>query len=249
MTKHSGTSLGVALAALALAGCQLACTKQLVGNQSAVVVLLDYSKTFAPYDELDASALKQVAESITKAMEQGWLRQPMKVQWAAFGDQGLLPILPCGPPVVFAQKLTKTAAISPDVRASTNIDDFKAWLDGCVKAVRAQSSATQEDTDLSGALAFAANATRDAAKTRLIVAYTDLLEDLPDGRESTPYNLSGSHVLVVWRPGADDRKQPAEVQKRVTKSAKAFTAMGAIRVCDTPSQSITSGDVLSCLTK
>src|SRR5687768_17504878 len=105
-----------------------ACIDRPVSNGSAVIVMLDYSKTFAPYDETDVSALNQVAESITTAIQAGWLLQPVKVQWAAFGDQGLLPLSPCGPPKVFAQRLTSSSQDSPEAKASRNIDDFTKWL-------------------------------------------------------------------------------------------------------------------------
>src|SRR5947208_17145649 len=81
--------------------CVSGCIGPVVVNESAVAVMLDFSQTFAPYDAEDEHAIREIGKAIIEGVQNGWLQQPVKVQWAAFGDQGLLPISPCGPPVVF----------------------------------------------------------------------------------------------------------------------------------------------------
>src|SRR4051812_28575504 len=228
------------------AACESSCMSRLVGNESAVAVMMDFSATFAPYDEQDEQAIHQIGRTIFEGTRSGYLQQPVKVQWAAFGDQGLLPTGPCGPPVVFTQRLTPTK--KKDIQEKTRGEEFSNWLGECPAAVKALSHSTQRYTDVSGALAFAASATREARSRRLVILYSDLLEDLPRDRSRSTFKLDGDDLLIVWRPGLDDRKQPAEVQKRVAAAAALYKYLGASRVCDTTAQTITTGDVLSCLT-
>jgi hypothetical protein len=228
------------------AGCASSCISRVVGNESAVAVMMDFSATFAPYDAQDEQAIHEIGRTIFEAARSGYLQQPVKVQWAAFGDQGLLPLAPCGPPVVFSQRLTPQK--QKDIQEKTRSDDFAKWLGECAPVIKALSHSPQQYTDVSGALAFAASATREARSKRLLILYSDLLEDLPRDRSRSTFDLSGDDVLIVWRPGLDDRKQPSEVQKRVAAASALYKERGATRVCETAAQTITSGDVLSCLT-
>ena len=234
---------------LAFSACASACPKEIVGNESASVILLDFSRTFAPYGEADAAALREMGAVLSAALAAGLLEQPAKVLWAAFGDQGMSPILPCGPPIVFRQQLTKPRTSSADVLASTKVEDFKTATQECVKAVMVQSVAAQQFTDVSGALAFATSATKSAKQRRLIQIYSDLKEDLPADRERVDYDLSGNDIVLIWKPGSDDLKQPAEVQRRIHTAEETFRERGAARVCSMSAQSITSGDILSCLSR
>jgi hypothetical protein len=233
-------------------GIQVGCTSCMnatVGNESAVTVMFDFSKTFAPYDLQDETAISQVGEMIVDAIKSGWLTPPVKVQWAAFGDQGLSPSAPCGPPLVLRPTLTPTQSTGLDSKVLHNVKQFEIAIGQCAKAVRALSHSAEAYTDVSGAMAFAAKAVAEAKTKRVVVIYSDLLEDLPSGRQPSTYDLAGDDVIVVWRPGLDDRRQPVEVQKRVEAASKAYRERGAARVCDFPVQSITDGDVMACLTK
>jgi hypothetical protein len=211
--------------------------------------MLDFSKTFAPYDAQDEAAISEVGKAIVAGVRSGWLVPPVKLEWAAFGDQGLSPSAPCGPPLVFTPRLTAPQVDSPEAKVSRDIDQFGTSIGECAKAVVALSHSAQTYTDVSGAIAFAGKAVADARTKRLVVIYSDLLEDLPQNRQRSTYDLRGDFVLVIWRPGLDDRKQPAEVQKRVAAALQHYRQLGAVRVCDSPVQSITAGDVMGCLTK
>lgn len=238
-----------ALSCLYFVGCaeQRGCV--VLGNQGAVVVLLDYSKTFAPYDQIDRSAIDQIAELIGQSIRVGRVKQPTKVLWAAFGDDGLTPERPCGPAVVFAQKLTTARNSSPDLLVQSKMPDFDNWLRSCPAAVQALSNKASQFTDVSGALAFADDAVEDATQDRLVVIYSDMREDLPEGRKLSKFDLHNSRVAIVWRPGKDDREQPADVRSRIDDWSKTLRAHGASTVCNAQARSVTPNDLLSCLTR
>src|SRR3977135_521638 len=106
--------LALVLVAFALPS---ACIQPLVGNASAVTILLDYSRSFAPYSRADIAALNETAKAVTGMVRGGSLQQPLKLLWVAFGDNGLQPLEPCGPARIFQQRLTGDAGTtgkSPD---------------------------------------------------------------------------------------------------------------------------------------
>jgi hypothetical protein len=240
---------------LLAAGCGGAWPKPLVGNGSAVVVLLDYSKSFAPYTASDTAALTEVSRAIVQMTRSAALAQPVKVLWTAFGDNGLRPLEPCGPPRIFSQRLTGSPSPARDGdplapgEPITRIDGLESWLAVCVSAIRATSQSTQRFTDISGALMFGAEAVEDIREARLIVLFTDLLEDQPPNRKPPTVRLDGSRVLLVWRPGLDDERQPTDVTRRVDEWRTKLTAAGASRVCTKAAQGLTEGEVSTCLWK
>jgi hypothetical protein len=216
--------------------------------------LLDYSKSFAPYSVEDFAALEEVRKSIVQMVRAGSLPQPAKILWAAFGDNGLRPLEPCGPPRVFSQSLTartidRVAGKAPAAERLTRIGDLESWLSECVTVVRATSYSTQQFTDISGAFAFAADAVEDVSDARIVIVFTDLLEDLPPNRQRPTLNLAKAKILLVWRPGLDDQKQPAAASRRVEEWRKKLEAAGASRVCAKAAQGLTEGEITSCLWK
>jgi hypothetical protein len=238
-----------------LAGLTAGCAKPLIGNSSAVIILLDYSKSFAPYANGDMAALNEVKKSITQAVRDEQLSQPVKILWAAFGDDGLQPLEPCGPARVFSQTLTggqqdgKTLAKLESAERLTTIKSLESWLDACATAVRSTSQSTQQYTDISGALMFASDAVEDIRDNRIIVLFTDLLEDLPPSRQQTAWKIRKAKVLLVWRPGMDDQKEPSAVPQRVDAWRMKLEAAGANRVCSKTAEGLTEGEISSCLWK
>jgi hypothetical protein len=230
--------------------CISGCAKPLIGNSSAVIVLLDYSKSFAPFDNSDIAALGEINKSIVQMVRVGSLAQPVKILWAGFGDNGLKPLEPCGPARVFGQTLTGHANDQNSAKVGerlTNIADLQTWLSVCLSAVRATSQSTQQFTDISGALMFASDAAEDIREDHVIIVFTDLLEDLPPNRQIPPLKLNKAKVLLVWRPGLDDQQQPAAVSKRVEDWRKKLESAGASRTCTKASQGISEGEISSCL--
>lgn len=240
--------LGICAFALSCAACAEGCPKVQAGNATSIVVLLDFSETFAPYGATDTPAIHALASAIMELVRNGQLEQPAKIVWAAFGNNGLQPILPCGPPRVFQQNLR--AALEPEDKAAEKIqtvEALQAWLDVCVQAVMDVSKSAQRFTDISGALAFASNAIEGTRSNKLVFLYSDLREDLPDGRQAQVFDLHAASVVVAWRPGRDDEKQPEVVPARLNAWREQFKVSNVGRICAKPAQSLTVGDITGCL--
>jgi hypothetical protein len=228
-----------------------ACLRPLVGNASAVTILLDYSKSFAPYSHSDIAALNETTKAVVRMVRGGSLQQPLKILWAAFGDNGLQPVEPCGPARVFQQRLTggsEPSVKSPDpAEPLISVDKLEAWFSVCSEAVQSTSQAAQQFTDISGAMAFAADTIEDVRGDRVIVLFSDLREDLPPNRQLPPFRLNSVKVLLIWRPGLDDRKQPTATPERVEEWRTRIESAGASRVCAKAAQGLTEGEISSCL--
>jgi hypothetical protein len=241
------------LASIVAPACSAGCPKPVIGNASAVVLLLDYSKSFAPYTASDTAALNEAGKSMVQMLRTGSLPQPLKILWAAFGDNGLQPIEPCGPPRVFSQRLTGGSSAPGGGKKSSerlsSIGELESWLGVCSTAVRATSQTTSQFTDITGALTFGADAVSDVSDERVIVLFTDLLDDLPRNRQRAPLKLPSSRVLLIWRPGLDDQKQPERLSARIDEWRTKLEEAGASRVCAKAARGLTEGEISSCLWK
>jgi hypothetical protein len=242
-----------ALMLVAVAACADACVKPMLGNASGVVFLLDYSKSFAPYSAGDLAGLEKTTNAMIQLVTQGALRQPAKFLWAAFGDDGLQPLLPCGPARIFKQKLTVGVAVedgSADIAVGARLEtiqDLETWFDVCLSAVRATSQKPQQYTDVTGALKFGSDALDDISEQRVLIVFSDFLEDRVPQSQSTPLKLGASRVLLLWRPGLDDQKQSARTSRRVEQWQEVVTGAGASRVCTKIAHGLSEGEIASCL--
>lgn len=234
-------------------GCAKACPPPPTGNASGILVLLDYSKTFAPYDRAtDAVALQELGRSIS-TMASEFVDKPVKILWTAFGDDGLAPFLPCGPARVFDPVLIGGGAASKDAKDAEveihNAADLETWLRVCQSSVVATSKNAQQFTDLSGAIAMAERQLSGTKGQKLVFVLSDFREDLPAGRQPPRLEVMGSRYVLVWRHGLDDANQPSMILEHVNDWRARLEKAGASRVCDAPSEGLTSGDITSCLTK
>jgi hypothetical protein len=223
------------------AGCDI-----LRGNASGVVVLMDYSATFAPYRAEDEALLREIGSGVASMIVDRSLPQPVKIVWAAFGSVGLQPLQPCGPPRTFRQTFTRRLDTRDEINSR---ESLTRWFAACHASVMATSHKTEQYTDVSGALAFAADAVQDVLQERVIVLFSDLREDLPAGQSVAEVNLRGSRVLLIWRPGLDDRDDPNVVSRRAQEWRARLLKTGATIVCARASQAITAADMTRCLAK
>jgi hypothetical protein len=230
------------LLSISLAACRL-----LGGHASGVVVLLDYSATFAPYGAGDEVVITQIQKAVTEMMAGRSLPQPVKIVWAAFGNVGMTPLQPCGPPRIFRQGITGAGK-----QRKGEIGDLKlleAWFASCTTAIMSTSRRTEPFTDISGALSFAASSVEDVREKRLIVLFSDLREDVPQGRTPADLSLGGSQVLLAWRPGLDDAKDPNVVARRAQEWRARLEKAGAVAVCARPGAALTGADIAQCLSR
>ena len=244
LTAGRALSRWVIALAMLTSSCAAGCA-MLQGNASGVVILLDYSATFAPYGAADAALLREIQGAITAMVSERALPQPTKIVWAAFGNVGLSPQSPCGPPRIFRQSITGRRGDSDN--QINDLKELKASFETCAKAIVATSTNTHQFTDVTGALSFAGSAVEDARQVKLIVVFSDLREDLPAGRSATELGLQGSRVLLVWRPGKDDADNPNAVANRAQEWRVRILKAGANVVCARPSAGLTAPDIARCL--
>jgi hypothetical protein len=242
LLRQSAWASAVLLVGMVAASCGL-----LGGHASGVVVLLDYSATFAPYGAADEALLSQIQKAIGTMVSDRSLNQPVKIVWAAFGNVGLSPQQPCGPPRIFRQRLTGAGTNNKD--EISDIKQLDAWFAACTTAIVTTSRQTQPFTDVSGALSFAASAVEDVRETKLIVLFSDLREDLPEGRSAPELKLRGSRVLLAWRPGLDDAKDPNLVARRAQEWSERLQKAGAGPICARPAAALTGADIEQCVSE
>lgn len=213
--------------------------------QTSVVILLDFSQSFAPLKSEDEQALNALADSLLQQARQEW-ETPVLVRWAVIGSSSLFADPPCGPAVQFAPKLLQGLG---NPNGSTSISDvgvFQAWLRECIQQSVKKSQTTQKYTDISGALALAAE-TASAVKRKFIVVLSDFVEDREPGSAPLKIALKGEKVMMLYRPEAGDRQDPARLFNRLSGWEKTLVAVGASGVCRVPVVGAVSGSLIGCL--
>jgi hypothetical protein len=162
-------------------------------------VLVDFSRTFAPLGKADERALRVVSAALAELANQS--SPPVRFYWSRIESQSVL-----------SQGLCKPLRVEPKLIPSAGDLDKERLgkaLKSCVETiVRASADEAHRSayTDISGALAMADEQTRGETRERIFVILSDFLEDLPGGAMPAEYRLDGVRVLLLHRPGLDDRK-------------------------------------------
>lgn len=213
--------------------------------QTSVVVLLDFSASFAPLTAEDEQALDTLADSLLQRSRGDWT-PPVLVRWAVIGSSSLFTAPPCGPAIQFEPKLLPGLGKS---NSSTHIGDadvFRVWLHQCIQQSMKRSRSAEKYTDISGALALAAE-TGSGAKQKFVVVLSDFVEDREPGAQPLALTLKGEKVVMLYRPEANDRLDPAKLFNRLAEWEKRLMAAGASGVCRVRVSDAVSGSLLNCL--
>jgi len=126
-------------------------------------------------------------------------------------------------------------------------DDLRLRLDECVRAVLQRSEKADNFTDISGAVAVAAETAQTGFDTRVLIIMSDFREDRPHGEPSIQYKLHGERVAMIHRPEERDRPDMRGYQKRVDEWNKRFMTAGATTVCTHPMLTVTANLLVKCL--
>ena len=181
------------LSAVVVAGMGLSCARSKVGG-TEVRVLLDFSRSFAPFDASDERVLKVVAESIATLAADRW-EPPVRTVWQRINEASLGAVPECGP-LEFEPRLTGSGG---DRKA-----ELRSKLLDCVQGIAERSrdpAQTSAYTDIGAAIRLAVEEGGGATRRRIMVVYSDLREDLPPGRKPVEFRLSGQEVVLIHRPG------------------------------------------------
>ena len=225
------------LLAVALAGCSVDKSRS---SGTSVVVLVDFSKSFAPLVG-DQQALEQLAAATSELAQREW-QPPVEILWSRIQTASLISGPLCGP-FQFQQSLIKR-----DNDDSSQIGDK---LQACTKSVVRASTAGSERsayTDISGAVALAADQGQSVVGSKYIVIVSDFMEDLPPGKRPIRLQLNGERVLLLHRLGTE--KTPPSLGDhlaRIQRWSEELREAGAASVVALPLSSITQQRIMRAL--
>jgi hypothetical protein len=199
---------------------------------TSVVVLVDFSKSFAPLVN-DERALEDLAAATSELAQREW-KPPVEILWSRIQTASLISGPLCGP-FQFQQSLIKR-----DNDDSTQIVDK---LQACAKTVVRASTAGSERsayTDISGAVALAADQGQSVLGPKYIVIVSDFMEDLPPGKRPIRLQLNGERILLLHRLGTE--RTPLTLVDhlaRMQRWSEALREAGASSVVALPLSSVT----------
>jgi len=207
---------------------------------TTVVVLVDFSKSFAPLQPEDVRAIEEVSEALTK-LSQEW-PAPIKVVWSKIQTESLLAQPLCDP-IEFKPSLVKFQ-VHGEIRS---LEDLESSFGACQARVAAKSNDRSEladYTDISGALEDAAEIAHSAAR-KVVVLMSDFHEELKPGARPASFALAGEAVVMVDRPSRNDR--PNEYADRVAQWSRNLQTHGAAQVVRLPVFGVTAHRITESL--
>lgn len=235
-TSKSRVALPLLLA-LALAGCSVDKSRS---AGTSVVVLVDFSKSFAPLVG-DERALQELASATSELAQREW-QPPVEILWSRIQTASLISGPLCGP-FQFQQSLIKR-----DNDDSSQIGDK---LQACTKSVvRASTEGSERSayTDISGAVALAADQGQSVVGSKYIVIVSDFMEDLPPGKRPIRLQLNGERVLLLHRLGTERTPETlVNHLARIQRWSQALREAGAASVVALPLGTITQQRIMRAL--
>jgi hypothetical protein len=231
------TILGSALAVYAV-GCSPAghaeanapmATAQTAAAQedTSVAIAIDFSKSFAPFDLEKKNALNALLQAVKTGLKDHWPSGTVYV--SAIGTSGLKQTPPCGAAMSYRQTLITSPATTKEGQI-TSKGALDQWGIECVAQLVKRSARVEDYTDISGAIALAADWTRPGTGRKLLCVFSDFVEDLPQGSERAAFKLNGERVLMLWAPQSSDRSAATQMFQRLDEWEQRFRKAGASMV-------------------
>lgn len=207
---------------------------------TSVVVLVDFSKSFAASDRPngrivyglrfeDGRALNAVAGAVAELASRYWT-PPLKTVWTQIQASSITAEPLCAA-LETVQKLVKPAG-SVGTR-----EEIQAVLSKCVDSVIGASKDIRklgDYTDISGAVAMASDIASGEYSERVLVMLSDFHEDLPRGMSPAAFQLKGQRVILLHRPGTDEPQNIIGYLARVDNWKKRLVERGAKAVVAMP---------------
>lgn len=217
--------------ALSTAAITLACVEQSASSTgSSEVVLIDFSKSFAPLTKGDEVALRNLADASAEAAVHSW-KAPASILWSPIESSSLLSKAICGP-IELRTALVKRADETP-------ASGFATKVQTCASAAMDRSADTSAYTDISGALSLAIDQANASGSEKHIAIFSDFMEDEPQGVEPANTTLSGAHLLLIHRHGLSGRTSLSDHLKNIERWREKLIGHGAESVITLPVGSLT----------
>jgi hypothetical protein len=202
---------------LCVAGCD-------EGSQTAVsqvYVLVDLSETWDRPDRTDRNhqVLQEVGYGISKASAD--LETPLSVQYRVIGANSLERDPLCD--VLYRPTLAPIRSDADyEVNSRSHLTSY--LTDSCPRYIEQQKP--EPLTEIRAAIASVANQPAAGATHRTIIVISDFLEETA-APISLDSDLSGFHVILVYRPIANDGSDPAALRFRLDNWKAEIEAHGA----------------------
>jgi hypothetical protein len=230
----------IVVAILLLISCGACSVSKSQSAGSSVVVLVDFSKSFVPLSN-DERALRVLSSAVAELAQREW-QPPVVILWSRIQSASLISSPLCGP-YQFQQSLIK--------RDNDDSSQIAQKLETCASTTVHASIITTEQTpytDISGAVALAAEQGENVLGAKYVVIVSDFVEDLPPGSHAVKMHLNGERVLLLHRLGID-RTPLALVDHlaRIRRWSEALRQAGAASVTALPLDSITQQRVVRAL--
>ena len=223
--------------AVALGGCSVDKSRS---AGTSLVVLVDFSKSFAPLVN-DERALEELATATAELAQREW-QAPVEILWSRIQTASLISSPLCGP-FQFQQSLIK--------RDNDDSAQMADKLHACTQAVVRASTAGSERsayTDISGAVALAADQGQSVLGPKYIVIVSDFKEDLPPRKRPIRLQLNGERILLLHRLGTE--RTPLTLVDhlaRMRRWSEALREAGAASVAALPLSSVTEQRIARAL--
>jgi hypothetical protein len=211
--------------------------------KAQIYILVDMSETWfnAQSAPLNATVLKEIGEGIAAYAENA--DPPIVVEHRAIGANSLLRKPLCS--VFFMPSLMGPRA--SDNGRITRPKQLRRYLaDHCPQQIL--SLPAEPLTEISAAVASVSAEPKAAGVRRSIIIASDFLEERPAASDVPLGDLSGDHVLLLYRPLTADQLSPREMTARIASWKVVVERAGAI-VSIAPDPSLRRSTIVAFLSQ
>ena len=223
--RRAFLALGIsAVVAALVAGCGKQTPLGGEQAQTEVYVLVDLSETWhdpaqAAKEAVNRQLLQEVGEGIALVAEDA--EPPVLIQHRIIGANALNRQPACSvtymPTLVATRRDNTRLSSLKKLRAYIGVDCPRVLLAGPAEAV----------TEISAAIASVATRPKPPGANRFIVIASDFKEEAVSPEPLSPGSLTGTKVLLLYRPVPEDRRNGGEMQARVQTWRKLLENLGA----------------------
>lgn len=213
-------------------------------TQTAIVVMVDVSKSFFPLSSDTVSALRQTANALITKADQDW-EHPASFLWSTIGEPTRL-LYPCGEAIQYVPGLMLKNR-KKDSHIRTSLSEVRAWHEACLLRLSGKGIQSLDATFLSAAINLAGQSMETVLGTKILVLVSDFEEALPKGFSPSPFKLSGENVVLLFGLNQKDNGKDDLARERTGSWEKRIRQAGASHVCIVPIRVLQPGRVRQCL--
>lgn len=223
-------------------------------TQTAVVVMVDVSKSFFPLSVESLGALKQAAADLRYKTIHDW-EEPVSFFWSTIGDPAKV-IYPCGPAIQYVPTpIPRIGRQAPSIKI--NQRELDAWHRDCIDGFSGRRSYEDDDpnkpipigtTSISAAINVAGTSMQTIRGKKVLVLLSDFEEALK-GQAPFPFQLSGEYVVLLAGLNQSDNGDVQKAIERARRWEERLELAGASKVCIAPTRALQPDRVRQCFNK